>query len=211
MGLWWMGPPPGCSRLAMPINDGRQDAGDRAAELVRLFHEPREFGQIRGVSPDDVPPPARGLLDHRSHMTVAMENFHGGDVRLRVLATAEAGSDAVKPAAYSREILLENQAGRVVQYGIVRIDLDRVAPETAADIRAARRPLGRILIAAGMLRDVQNVRLVEIVPGPHLAAVFGLERARHPGDASRLLFGRVADIELDGRPAVELLEVVAPS
>ncbi|MFM8893123.1 MAG: hypothetical protein ACKOTB_16170 [Planctomycetia bacterium] len=196
----------------MATDDGRNEAAVRAADLVRLFHEPRDFGRIRGVSASEVPQPARGLLDHRSHMTVAMENHHGGEVRLRVLATIESPPAGAKPSAYAREILLETQAGKVVQQGIVRIDLDQVAPATAADIRAAKRPLGRILIEAGMLRDVHDVRLVEIVPGPHLAAVFGLEPEQNAvGKPPQALFGRVANIELDGRPAVELLEIVAPA
>jgi chorismate-pyruvate lyase len=196
----------------MATNDGRHESAVRAADLVRLFHEPAEFGSIRGVLAAEVPQPARGLLDHRSHMTVAMENHHGGEVRLRVLATVERPPAGVNSSVYAREILLENQAGKVVQQGIVRIDLDQVAPATAADIRAAKRPLGRILIEAGMLRDVHDVRLVEIVPGPHLTAVFGLESGRKLGGKQpQTLFGRVADIELDGRPAVELLEIVAPA
>jgi hypothetical protein len=59
-----------------------------------------------------------------------------------------------------------------VQHGIVRIDLSHLDPETAAAIREARRPLGRILIDAGMLREVHGVRLLEIVPGPHLQKLF---------------------------------------
>ena len=79
---------------------------------------------------------------------------------------------------------------------------------TAAAIRAARRPLGRILIEAGMLREVHGVRLLHVAPGPHLRELlcggdFG-EAAVEP------LYGRVATIELDGRPAVELLEIVVP-
>jgi hypothetical protein len=73
--------------------------------------------------------------------------------------------------------------------------------------------LGRILIDAGMLREVHGVRLLEIVPGPHLQKLFaGLAGAR--ADliaAARPVYGRVADIQLDGLPAVELLEIVAPA
>lgn len=173
--------------------------------LVRLFCAPEEFGGIRGVQAADVPQPARQLLDHRSHMTVAMERFYGGPVQLRIVGRAVDQHAAEGAAWYAREILLESPPGRVVQHGIVRIDLQSVDPGTAREIRAGRRPLGRILIDAGMLREVHAVALVEIAPGPHLAGLFG--RTTNPAAP---VYGRVADILLNGRPAVELLEVVAP-
>ena len=181
----------------------------RATSLVHLFCNSAEFGLLQSVTPDQVPEPARTLLDHRSHMTVAMERFYGGDVRLRVVARA---NDPVAPAArddwYAREILLETADGTIVQHGIVRIDLAHLDAATAAAIRAARRPLGRILIEAGMLREVHGVRLLHVAPGPHLRELLC------GGDvgvaAVEPLYGRVATIELDGRPAVELLEIVVP-
>ena len=181
----------------------------RATSLVHLFCNSAEFGLLQSVTPDQVPEPARTLLDHRSHMTVAMERFYGGDVRLRVVARA---NDPVAPAArddwYAREILLENADGTIVQHGIVRIDLSHLDAATAAAIREARRPLGRILIEAGMLREVHGVRLLQVAPGPHLRELLC------GGDvgvaAVEPLYGRVATIELDGRPAVELLEIVVP-
>lgn len=172
-----------------------RDPVARAEELVRLFCEPVEFGVLRGVPTAIVPEPARVLLDHRSHMTTAMERAHGS-VGLRVVATAPAG-------LYAREIVLENKAGRPVQYGIVRIDLAALDGELAAQIRAARQPLGRILIDGGVLRDVHDVALLEIVPGPHLRGVLALPDGTGP------LYGRVAEIALNGRKAVELLEIVA--
>ena len=184
----------------------------RSLALVGLFGSPEEFGVVRSVAPDKVPEPARTLLDHRSHMTVAMERFHGGDVRLRVVARSDDGRHQ-RPRAgmYAREILLETQAGQVVQFGIVRIDLAHLDLATADAIREARRPLGRILIDAGLLRDVHNVKLLEIVPGPHLQDLFQ-RGSSQPGQAAAMspVYGRVADIQLDGRPAVELLEIVAP-
>jgi hypothetical protein len=83
----------------------------------------------------------------------------------------------------------------------VRIDLRLLTAETAAAIRAEAIPLGRILIDAGLLRDVHDVALLEIEPGPHLRRLFGTAAPTH---------GRVATIDLDGVPAVELLEIVAP-
>ena len=91
----------------------------------------------------------------------------------------------------------------VVQYGIVRLDLSAVDAATAAAIRAAEVPLGRLLIEAGLLRDVHNVRLLEVTPGVALCQLFGREGCRPT-------FGRVAEISLAGRPAIELFEVAAP-
>jgi hypothetical protein len=198
----------------MKIDSDPRDPVQRAAALVKLFCSLDDFGGLRSVSPNDVPEPARTLLDHRSHMTVAMERFHGGDVRLRVVAQADStGAQSPHPGWYAREILLETQAGTIVQHGIVRIDLSHLGSETAAAIREARRPLGRILIDAGMLRDVQGVSLLEIMPGPHLQRLFaGLAGPRPtPIAAATPVYGRVADIQLDGLPAVELLEIVAPA
>ena len=198
----------------MKTDSDHRDPVQRAAALVELFCRLDDFGQLRSVSSNDVPEPSRTLLDHRSHMTVAMERFHGGDVRLRVVSQADStGAQSPHSGWYAREILLETQAGTIVQHGIVRIDLSHLGSETAAAIRGARRPLGRILIDAGMLREVHGVRLLEIVPGPRLQTLFaGLADARAaPIAAARPVYGRVADIQLDGLPAVELLEIVAPA
>lgn len=185
----------------------------RALTLAQLFCSAEEFGVVRSVSPDEVPEPARTLLDHRSHMTVAMERFHGGDVRLRVVARLEdAWKQCSNDGIYAREILLETQTGQCVQFGIVRIDLTHLDPATADAIRGARRPLGRILIDAGMLREVHAVKLLQIVPGPHLRDLLWGGSCQ-PGDMADAspLYGRVAEIQLDGRPTVELLEIVAPT
>lgn len=182
------------------------DAEARAAALVRLFSSLEEFGSLRSVVPGQVPEPARALLDHRSHMTVAMERFHGCDVRLRVVVQTDGGHGRrSNDGWYAREILLETPAGQIVQHGIVRIDLAHLSAPTAQEIREGRRPLGRILIEAGMLRDVHGVKLLAVMPGRHLRELLRLAGPSAP------LYGRVADIQLDGRPAVELLEIVVPA
>ena len=187
-----------------------RDAVERALELVRLFADPGPgFATFRGVDRDQVPEPARTLLDHTRHMTVAMEAHHGAPLGLRVVARARdlGGSDGVNPW-YAREILLLSPQGVLVQYGIVRINLDHVDRTTAAAIRAARIPLGRVLINAGLLREVHDVSLLEVRPGPRLASLFG--GLPVPGVPSPPTYGRVAEISLGGHPAVELLEVVVP-
>jgi len=175
------------------------DGVERARDLVRLFHPAEaDFGRFVPLRSESLPAAPRTLLDHRSHMTVAMERFHGGPVNLLVIDRNE---DAV--GRYAREILLTTAAGRVVQHGIVRIDLGRIAAGPAAAIRAESLPLGRILLDAGLLCDVHDVSLLGITPGPHLGSLFGTGAG---GEA----FGRVATIGLDGSPAIELLEIVSP-
>jgi hypothetical protein len=186
-----------------------RDPVARATALVRLFYSPEEFGTFRNVGAEHVPEPSRSLLDHRSHMTVAMERFHGCDVRLRVVARADAESGEARQHRpndgwYAREILLETPAGVIVQHGIVRIDLTNLDAPVAREIREGQRPLGRILIEAGMLRDVHGVKLLEVVPGRHLRETLRVAASAGP------VYGRVADIQLDGKPAVELLEIVVP-
>lgn len=133
-------------------------------------------------------------------MTVAMERHHRGPVSLRVVQVADGTADG---RGYAREIILARGDGMVVQYGIVRIDLSVIDAATAAAIRAAEVPLGRLLIEAGLLREVHDVSLLEVVPGTGLRRLFG-------GDGATRTFGRVAEISLSGRPAIELLEIAAP-
>lgn len=180
------------------------DSVDRGLRLVRIFHRPPErFGRLRPIAAADVPCGPRDLLDHSHHMTVAMERHHGGPVGLRVVAEATAGHAGRTESGYAREILLIGPDGRVVQLGIVRIDLAAVGTEVAAAIRAGRTPLGRILISAGLLLEVQRVELLAVELGPHTRTLFA--------GAAGPAYGRVAEIVVNGRPAIELLEIVAPT
>ncbi len=190
-------------------DDGATDQA-RAERLAALFHRPptafARFVCVRGAA---LPPPFAELLDHASHMTVAMERLYGSPVSVEVLAVHDADAGAAAGRGwYEREILLRTADGRVVQHGIVRIDLSRVSAHVSGLIRAGEAPLGRVLIEAGMLREVQRVGLLRVEIGPLLEAVLG------SGDAgavpARETFGRVAEIALDGVSAVELLEIVAP-
>jgi hypothetical protein len=181
------------------MSEAVDHASDRALELVRIFHPDTDrFASFASVVAKDLPPGPRTLLDHTSHMTLAMQRFHGGPVGLVVVARKDCDD-----GRYAREILLTAPDRRIVQYGIVRIDLNCLPGVTAAAIRTESEPLGRVLTSAGLLCDVHDVELLAIAPRPDFAAMV---RA----SAIAKTFGRVATIALDGRPIIELLEVVTP-
>jgi chorismate-pyruvate lyase len=150
------------------------------------------------VPADEVPRPYRELLVHEHHMTVTVEAHHGSLVDVRVLEQRRTADQ------YGRKILLTLQGdGRVVQFGIMRIDLGCCGPEVRAEIVAGQTPLGRILIQHDVLRRIEPTAFLRVVPGKAMMNWFGLER-------SRPTYGRLAIIHCNGQPAVELLEVVVP-
>ena len=168
-------------------------------ELVGLFYDRLEgLGQFTGTSAADMPGPYRTLLAHDEHMTETVEAFHQCKVDVRVL------DRKTDDRRYSRKILLARQSdGRVVQFGIVRIHFDFLAPAVRDEIRSEREPLGRILVRHNVLRKVQLHELWKVICGRELAAHFGTS-------AGDVCYGRTATIECNESPAIELLEIVAP-
>jgi chorismate-pyruvate lyase len=167
--------------------------------LVGLFYDrPEELGEFEEVESRSLARDYRMLLAHDSHMTVTVERFHNGPVNVRVLATKKSGTH------YARKILLSRAGdGAVVQFGIMRLDFSCVSDEVRREVESQKTPLGRILIQHNRLREVNLRRLYKVTPGEELRKLFGMQ----PGQVT---YGRTAIIELEGEPAVELVEIVAP-
>jgi chorismate-pyruvate lyase len=146
-----------------------------------------------------LPEPYRGLLDHEHHMTVTVEEFHGGLVDVRVLAEHRDGN------SYTRKIVLTLQRdGTVVQFGLVRVNLAVCSPKVRSEILAGRTPLGRVLIQNNVLRRIEPTAFLRVKPDAGLLQCFGLT-------AAATTYGRLGFIYCDEQPAVELLEIVAPA
>jgi chorismate-pyruvate lyase len=165
--------------------------------LVGLFFfDLAELGRFERVEPAAVPEPFRGLLDHNSHMTVTVEKFHLSPVEVQVLETS------VTRSQYARQILLARASdGKIVQWGIMRVSFSHLPDAVREEIERAETPLGRILIAHNVHRQVRLSALWRVEPGPALA--------KHLGPATT--YGRTAIIEVAGEPAIELLEIVSAS
>ncbi len=195
-------------------------------QLIKLFcAAPDEFGRFTKIKATEMPAISRQLLDHDHHMTVTVERFHGCQVDLEVLQSRTDGDH------YSRQIVLTRQTDhRVVMFGIVRLDLSLLTKPVRDQVKNQDLPLGRILIAHDVLRVVKRVDLFEIVPGAVLTSwLHGTlskltnSTGERPDVASKMppvpgaqnkfdpyvCYGRTALIYCDGRPAIELLEIVS--
>lgn len=167
--------------------------------LVALFYDaPEELGYCQEVTRQQLPTVYRKLLAHDHHMTVTVERHHGSLVDVEVL---ESRLDANH---YSRKILLKRRSdGRVVQFGIVRLNFAHVSDIVRREVESRSAPLGRILIQNNVLRQVELFNLWRIAPGADLQRLFGIP-------AEQFAYGRTALIHCNDEPAVELLEIVAP-
>ncbi|MBC8353291.1 MAG: hypothetical protein H8E66_14935 [Planctomycetes bacterium] len=182
----------------MTLTPSRQATPELKA-LVHLFYPSLDdLGAFKEVAESEMPEVPRKLLWHDAHMTVTVESHHGSSVDVRVLDTK------LTPTHYSRRILLTRQSdGRVVQFGIVRLNSTFLGEDVRKEIESETTPLGRVLIEHDVLRDVRLLSLWRIEPGDDLVKVFGLDRPE-------TCYGRTALIYCNGLPAVELLEIVAP-
>lgn len=151
------------------------------------------------VQAAQMPDSFRRLLVHNDHMTTTLGEYYGAPVGLQVLQFAH------HEPYYSRKILLVlPPADTVVEFGIVRLDLSAMAREVRAQIVARDKPLGDILIEHDVLREIQPRWYFRFThPSPALQS-FG------PPDIGEA-YGRVGVIHYEGRPAIELLEIVRGS
>jgi chorismate-pyruvate lyase len=166
-----------------------------AAIVAPFYPALAALGEFEAVGPADMPREYRSLLAHNDHMTVTVEAFHNCHVDVRALEEFREGD------AYSRTSLLICQSsGKVVQFGVMHIDLGQLAPAVRDEITGCGTPLGRVLIRHNVLRHVELQQLWQVNPSPRLRDLLQLA-------AGEPVYGRSARIVVEGRPAVELLEI----
>lgn len=157
-----------------------------------------DFAKAEMLSPDDLPSPYHDLLVHTEHMTVTVEDFFHDPVEVEVLQSAADGQ------LYHRKILLRlNQSRKVVQFGLVRIDLSCLPEAVSKAIVGEKIPLGRVLIEHNVLRRVQPTAFVRLAPEATMQMWFDMANPEP-------LYGRTGVIFCNDRPAIAVLEVLAP-
>jgi hypothetical protein len=187
-----------------------------------------ELGEFELVQAGELPEDYQTLLAHDDHMTVTVEAFHGSMVDVQVLDERREGD------VYTRASLLVRQTDRaVVQFGIMRINLTGLSDMVRREIEERGTPLGRILIRHNVMRHVKLFKLWRIWPGPVLERHLTWTSLSEAGETvgwdevppgptpdsategtssqpttKKCIYGRSAGIVVEGRPSVELLEIV---
>lgn len=157
-------------------------------DALGAFYEP--------VARADLPDVYRHLLAHEQHMTLRLREHFGQDVFLHVL-TSEVDGDI-----YQRRITLTlDGTNRVVEVGLVRIDLGYTTGAVRSAILEKKTPLGDVLIQANVLRRIEPKWYYRFAEGCPLLADFGEA-------PPRVAYGRLGVIYCDEQPAIELLEIV---
>ena len=180
----------------------KDDAGVKIETLIGEFFDSDQGDTELGhcVCVTQLPQPYNRLLNHHAHMTVTVESHHGDKVDV-VVHRHHRRQDA-HGDWYSREITLQTcAAGKTVQYGIVRLNVNALAAEVWQQIESQHTPLGRVLIEHNVLREVQLCHLWKFTAGTRLAELLHV-------DVGQVVYGRTALIYCDGEPAIELLEIV---
>jgi len=171
------------------------------AALLERFYEPTGLSlpaleELKGA---EVPAPYQSLLVHSRDMTPTLARFYGQVLRLRVLGRERQDN------SYKREVILwlaENE--KPVEYGVIRIHLERLPQAARQLVLEEKRPLGDILQGESVPHLSWPQAFFRLKADAHTGAALGLRR---PG----LLYGR-RNVLLDGSRQLlaEVIEVLAP-
>jgi len=169
-------------------------------DLCRPFlAEPELFRpEVVVVQPDEIPYPQDQLLVHHDHMTVVLQKHHGSPVEVTVQEEHNGGP------IYTRKISLSprNQPGKIVEWGIVRLDFRYMDPDVRDEILSKQLPLGAVLIKHDVLRRIKPRWFIRCPANGPLLRLFGKTAT------SDDVFGRIGTIYCNEEPAIELIELV---
>jgi chorismate-pyruvate lyase len=182
-------------------------AARAAPEKFVLTHPLDEFYAQMGltlpplqqVDGEAVPQPYKRLLVHQNDMTPTLESFHGCDIHLRLLGRRRKGN------GYFREVvLLLDGTDQPVEFGAIKISLDRFAPEVRRQILEERRPLGHVLQECGVKHTSRPKAFLRLASDHFINKALQLTGAN-------VLYGRRNTLfDPLERPLAEIVEILPP-
>jgi chorismate-pyruvate lyase len=156
--------------------------------------------RIEVIPGDSMPEPHRKLLVHEGDMTPALEAFYDSPIHLEVLRSEERNS------YYYREVvLITDDASERVEFGAIKISLERFPQAARKDILAERLPLGTILAKYRIRHTSRPKAFLQIVSDGFINQALGIS-GRHT------LYGRRNTLSnLDSEPLAEIVEILPPA
>ena len=174
--------------------------GEALAFLQSLgdgLEPPESWASAQVIDATAIPDPQCRLLVHDRHMTATLNNHYGQHAALRVLEVRR------ENGVYRRKILLTIDGGaKVVEYGLMRLNLVELPEPARHDVLSETLPLGEILARYDLLTRVDSRHYLRF---PETSPIVDYFDQKQRVEA----YGRLAMIYCNGRPAVELLEVVS--
>lgn len=163
------------------------------------FRQGRPLPAFTVIAADAMPEPYRPLLVHDRDMTRTLEQFHGGQIHLRVISSYRDGD------TYWRESILElDGSGSPVEFGAIKIQLAALPEECRRLILAEHLPFGGILNAAGVRYLSRPSAYLRFEADDFIAESFGLPRGG-------CFYGRQNTLRREaGETLAEIIEILPP-
>lgn len=155
--------------------------------------------EVQPLSGDQIPQPHRRLLVHTNDMTPTLANFAGDNIHIRLLHKFETDN-----ILYRQVVLVTDETERPVEFGAIKIYLDRFDEEPRELIREGCIPLGSIL---GRYEIVHRC-----VPNGFFRfdADFAVEAAFDLSGPDSLYGRHSLHLNMAGEPLSEVVEILPP-
>ncbi len=148
-----------------------------------------------------MPEPYRDLLVNQRDMTPNLIAYHGCPLHIVVLDSIHRHPD------YRRQVMLLDSGDRPVEYGAIRIHLDRLPTPAQDEILHGCKPFGGILAHYRVPHSSRPSAFFRVETDRVLARLFAILPAEQP-----TLYGRCNTISLpDGRALAEVVEILPPA
>lgn len=160
----------------------------------------RALPAVRILPAGELPEPQRRLLAHDADMTRTLEAFHGDSIHLEVKSRQLRGEEL-----WREVVLTLDRSGRPVEFGAIRIWVDRFPEGSRAEILGCRRPLGAILNASGLRYTSRPTAFLALEPDDFMCRALGMA-------VPTTLYGRQNALRDEaGEVLAEIVEILPPA
>lgn len=159
-----------------------------------------ELPQVSRVDPARMPELDRTLLAHHRDMTPTLTAHHGCPMQLRVLTRRKDGDTLLREI-----VLLRERDRKPVEYGAIRIFLNRFDDEPRALIESGKMPFGAVLARFGIAHSGAPHAYLKVQTNRWL------ERCLELPAGPFVAYGRRNVLRMaDGTPLADVLEILPP-